>query len=202
MLRRFARKRRYPFRRRFFKRAPFSIVPSTVRSLRPHTLYFDSALTSSFNSVGNSGTLLSITASLDFGDSDAERQSNDLYFKSFQLHGVLEAGDDTNIFRICVYAATLNQSGPNSIDFKIHPGYNCCTQVFYDRWFYLVHNVAADSYQLTLRVVNISVPLRFKALYRADDDSTPSLYLFMCSDSAAIAHPGFTCGRYKITFAN
>jgi len=195
-------KRKYPIKR-WLSRWRRSVNPFVLKQKRVSAFpeHFNVLLTTSWDSVSSSGTEVNISDSIDFGGGSGYRTSKSIYFSSFTLKGVVQAGDASNLFRIVLFLAKAGWTTVNALSYEIRPGYNNVVKVFYDRYFSLVYSDTQDpGFQKTDKEIRIAIPLRTKIAYNADNDSSVSLLLYMVSDSAAVTHPGFVCGRYDVIF--
>jgi hypothetical protein len=129
------------------------------------------------------------------GDGQMHRDGCVIYMERLLLNGVLAIGDETNIVRIIVYVT--NSEGDSEINITTKD----LDWLAYPMLYPSLHSVLADQYFLleasyTQQVITLDIPLGYLVTYRqGSNDCDPRLWLAVCSDSAAIAHPGFVAGN-------
>lgn len=139
------------------------------------------------------------------GTAATNRIGRKIRIKSFEMYGVLAAGDNTNIIRMALFTADTSTvlSGVD-MDWKLvkdRVGGGNLGTVYYDK-FHVVNyhpfDGATPSGVSTQKIIHIKKTFKKPILVTYADDTTATydrtLFLGMIGDSVAVPHPGFVRG--------
>lgn len=174
------------------------------RQIEDKTIHNDLSVITPFSSIGNTWDTYQCCNPAQ-GTTGITRIGRKIRIKSFELYGVLAAGDNSNVVRMALYTAdTSTALSGVDIDWKLSKdrvgGGNLGT-VYYDKFIpvqYVPFDGATASGVSQQRVIHIKKYFKTPIVVTYSDDTTStynkSLFLSVISDSAAIPNPAFTRG--------
>lgn len=176
-------------------------------SLAVDRLYNTANLSTNFNSVGNTWVELDLTA-IAVGAGANQREGRDIHITGIEFNGVVAIGDETNVMRIvCAKYDRRNITPLASHGATIHQkllrqNVSGLQKVYKDRYIKLIGGGDTEQQVIKWRkdFKRKPIVLRFKGAFATDNQDC--IVISMISDSAAIAHPGFTHGYWIIYYTS
>lgn len=174
------------------------------RQIEDKSIHNDLTAIAPFQSIGNTWDTYTCCNPAQ-GTTGITRVGRKIRIKSFELYGILSAGDSSNCVRIALYTADVGTTlTAVDMDWKLardRVGGGNLGTVYYDKFVpvqFTPYDGSAGTGVSQQKIVHIKKYFKNPIVVTYADDSTTTynktLFLSVISDSVAIPNPGFTRG--------